>query len=188
MFMFRCICALVVYTTGVIICVEYKCSGHKCTRSVLVYSIQYRCTVQSSGRVQYNDIWWQGNTLVVIVAVLFIKCIDISTTHEMYLADNLSCWQKKLLFWYIYTSSLESHFLLECQPDSTHGPVRPAICLSVRSSQLPSCCQSSYDVARLHRTTLMTFWQNFTPFFGAAALCMKKIGNFIKLPQKWKWP
>ena len=29
----------------------------------------------------------------------------------------------------------------------------------------------------------MDFWRNSTPFFGATALCVTKIGNSIKLPQ-----
>ena len=34
----------------------------------------------------------------------------------------------------------------------------------------------------------MDFWRNSTLFFGAAAFCKKKIGDFRRRPQKWKWP
>ena len=38
--------------------------------------------------------------------------------------------------------------------------------------------QTPYDVARLHLIVPMEPWQNFTPFFGAAAFCTTKIDDF----------
>ena len=60
----------------------------------------------------------------------------------------------------------------------------PPACLSVPVSfkVITRRRQSLYDVARLHMTAPMDFWQNSIPFFGAAAFCVTKIGNFIKLP------
>ena len=46
--------------------------------------------------------------------------------------------------------------------------------------------QSSYDVARLHLTAPIDFWQNSITFFGAVALCTIKIDDFRKRPQKGK--
>ena len=41
-----------------------------------------------------------------------------------------------------------------------------------------------YDVAILHLITPLDFWQNSTPFFGAAAFCKTKIGDFIRRPSQ----
>ena len=43
---------------------------------------------------------------------------------------------------------------------------------------------SSYDVVRLHLITPMDIWRHSTPFFGGAAFCTTKIGNFRRLPSQ----
>ena len=53
--------------------------------------------------------------------------------------------------------------------------------------KLHKCCVMSpvvNDVARLHMAGPMDFWQNSTPFLGAASFCMTKIGDFGRQPQK----
>ena len=58
--------------------------------------------------------------------------------------------------------------------------VRLSVCLPVPVSfiNVGRRRQSSYDVARLYLTEPTNFWRNSTPFFGAAAFCMTKIGDF----------
>ena len=43
---------------------------------------------------------------------------------------------------------------------------------------------SAYDKAKLHLRTPMDFGGNSTPFSGAAAFCLTKIGDFRRRPQK----
>ena len=47
---------------------------------------------------------------------------------------------------------------------------------------------SSYDVAWLQQIAPIDFWQNSTPFFGAALFRTSKIDNFRRLPQTEKLP
>ena len=67
--------------------------------------------------------------------------------------------------------------------------VRLSVCLPVPVSFIKAAIhrQSSYDIARLYLTEPTNFWRNSTPFFGAAAFCMTKIGGFRSQLQKWKW-
>ena len=39
-------------------------------------------------------------------------------------------------------------------------------------------------IVRLRLISPTDFWQNFTQFFGAAAICMSKIDHFLRPPQK----
>jgi len=41
-----------------------------------------------------------------------------------------------------------------------------------------------HDVAELLLIALIDPWQNSTPFFGAAALCLTKFNNFRRKPEK----
>ena len=55
--------------------------------------------------------------------------------------------------------------------------------MSIKRSRM-----SSYDVAWLQQIAPIEFWQNSTPFFGAALFCTSKIDNFRRLPQTEKLP
>ena len=66
-------------------------------------------------------------------------------------------------------------YLRQLQSVSLTQYIRPPVPVSL--IDVARRCQSSHDIARLDLTAQMGFWQNSTPFFGAAAFCMTKIGD-----------
>ena len=56
----------------------------------------------------------------------------------------------------------------------------PFVCCENKLSNTALHRNSSYDLARLHLVAPMDFWRNSTPFFGAAAFCTTKNGDFRK--------
>ena len=60
----------------------------------------------------------------------------------------------------------------------------PYVCCENKLSNIALRHNSSYDLARLHLVVPMDFWRNSTPFFGVAAFCTTKNGDFRRWPQK----
>ena len=53
---------------------------------------------------------------------------------------------------------------------------------TLTSNESARMSPSFYDIARLHLTASIDFWQNSNPFYGAAALCVTKNGNSRRRP------
>ena len=47
-----------------------------------------------------------------------------------------------------------------------------------KAGDITRCRQTSYDIARILLMVPFEPWENFTPFFGAAAFCTTEIDNF----------
>ena len=58
------------------------------------------------------------------------------------------------------------------------GGVSVVVCHYKKRVDVARRRQTPYDVAILHLIVPMEPWQNFTPFFGAAAFCATKIDDF----------